>query len=80
VPGGRDSAEREFATKPQLARTLLAGLVESGVPARWVAADEAYGQDHRFRRAIEQFGVGYVLAVPKSSRCAASARCAGSTS
>ncbi len=38
------------------------------MPARWIAADEAYGQDYRFRRAIEQLGVGYVLAVPKSQQ------------
>lgn len=61
-------AEREFATKPQIARTLLARLVEAGVPARWIAADEAYGQDYRFRRALEQRGLGYVLAVPKSQQ------------
>ncbi|MER7568951.1 transposase [Streptomyces sp. NPDC097941] len=33
---------------------------------RWVTADSAYGQDNRFRRLLEQSGVGYVLAVPKS--------------
>ncbi len=61
-------AEREFATKPQIARSVLARLLEAGVPARWIAADEAYGQDYRFRRAIEQLGLGYVLAVPKSQQ------------
>jgi SRSO17 transposase len=60
--------DREFATKPQIARTLLTRLVEAGVPARWIAADEAYGQDYRFRRALEQRGLGYVLAVPKSQQ------------
>jgi len=60
--------EREFATKPQIARTLITRLLEAGLPARWVAADEAYGQDHRFRRALEQLGAGYVLAVPKSQQ------------
>ena len=60
--------DREFATKPQIARTLLARLIEAGMPARWVAADEAYGQDYRFRRALEQLEVGYVLAVPKSQQ------------
>lgn len=60
--------ERAFATKPQIARELLARLLEAGVPARWVAADEAYGQDYRFRRAIEQLALGYVLAVPKSQQ------------
>jgi SRSO17 transposase len=61
-------AEREFATKPQIARSVLARLVEAEVPARWIAADEAYGQDYRFRRGVEQLGLGYVLAVPKSQQ------------
>jgi SRSO17 transposase len=60
--------EREFATKPQIARSLLTRLVEAGVAARWVAADEAYGRDHRFRRGIEQLGLGSVLAAPKSQQ------------
>jgi SRSO17 transposase len=49
-------AEREFATKAQIARGVPARLVDAGVPARWIAADEAYGQDYRFRRAIELLG------------------------
>ncbi|WP_409062522.1 transposase [Streptomyces sp. SYP-A7185] len=37
------------------------------IPAHhWVTADSAYGQEDRFRRLLEQSGVGYVLAVPKS--------------
>jgi len=34
------------------------------VPVRLVAADEAYGGDYRFQRAVEQSEVGNVLAVP----------------
>ncbi|MBT2369293.1 transposase [Streptomyces sp. ISL-10] len=37
-----------------------------GLPAAWVTADEAYGQDWNFRRLLEQLGLGYVVAVPKS--------------
>jgi SRSO17 transposase len=33
-----------------------------------VTADEAYGQDWSFRRLLEQLGVGYVVAVPKSQQ------------
>ncbi|MEU5162069.1 IS701 family transposase [Streptomyces sp. NPDC020875] len=54
VPDGR-----EFATKGQLARRMVLRVA-------WVTADSAYGQDGRFRRLLEQSGVGYVLAVPKS--------------
>ncbi|MFE3074424.1 IS701 family transposase [Streptomyces sp. NPDC059247] len=61
VPGGR-----EFATKSQLARRMVLRALASPLPVAWVTADSAYGQDGRFRRLLEQSGVGYVLAVPKS--------------
>ena len=38
----------------------------SPLPIAWVTADSAYGQEWRFRRMLEEAGVGYVLAVPKS--------------
>ncbi|GAB2940483.1 IS701 family transposase [Nonomuraea sp. N2-4H] len=58
--------EVEFATKPALARAMLARAFAAGVPARWVTADEAYGQDSKFRRMIEQHRLGYVVAVPRN--------------
>ncbi|HEX7269879.1 MAG TPA: IS701 family transposase, partial [Streptosporangiaceae bacterium] len=61
VPG-----EVGFATKPELARQMLGRALDAGVPARWVTADEAYGQDHKFRIFLEQRRVGYVVAVPCS--------------
>ena len=61
VPG-----EVGFATKPELARQLLGRALDAGIPARWVTADEAYGQDHKFRVFLEQRRVGYVVAVPCS--------------
>ncbi len=62
--------EVAFATKPELARVMLARAFEAGVPARWVTADEAYGQDGKFRGFLEQRRVGYVVAVPKSQSIA----------
>ena len=38
----------------------------SPLPITWVTAHSAYRQDNRFRRLLDQSGVGYVLAVPKS--------------
>jgi hypothetical protein len=38
----------------------------SPLPVAWVTADSAYGQEGRLRRMLEEAGVGYVLAVPKS--------------
>jgi SRSO17 transposase len=58
--------EREFATKGELARRMVLRALASPLPIAWVTADSAYGQESRFRRMLEQSGVGYVLAVPKS--------------
>jgi SRSO17 transposase len=55
-----------FATKPALAMSMLGRALDAGVPARWVTADEAYGQDHKFRRFCEQRRLSYVVAVPCS--------------
>ena len=43
---------RGFATKPTLARALIARAVQAKVPAAWVAADEVYGADPKLRAAI----------------------------
>jgi SRSO17 transposase len=58
--------ERGFATKGELARDIVRRCMAAGLPATWVTADEAYGQDWHFRRLLEQLDVGYVVAVPKS--------------
>lgn len=56
----------EFATKAVLAQAMLGRALDAGVPASWVAADEAYGQDHKFRTWCERRRIGYVVAVPRS--------------
>ena len=58
--------DREFVTKGGLARRMVLRALASPLPIAWVTADSAYGQESRFRRLLEQSGVGYVLlAVPK---------------
>jgi hypothetical protein len=57
-----------FATKPALARAMLARAVETGVPARWVAGDEVYGADPLLRADLAGHGLGYVLAVAATHR------------
>jgi SRSO17 transposase len=52
-----------FATKPQLAKAMLARAFAAGVPAAWVTGDEVYGGDGNLRRWLEQEGRPYVLAV-----------------
>jgi SRSO17 transposase len=55
--------EVQFATKPALARQMIARALDAGVPARWVAGDEVYGADPTLRAELELRGMGYVLAV-----------------
>jgi len=52
-----------FATKPQLARTMLERARAAGVPAAWVTADSVYGDDRRLRIWLEAQEQPHVLAV-----------------
>ncbi|WP_408645980.1 transposase [Streptomyces odonnellii] len=63
--------QREFATKGDLAKAMVVRALASPLPIAWVTADSAYGQERRFRRMLEEVGVGYVLAVPKSQHVTA---------
>jgi SRSO17 transposase len=56
-------AERPFATKPALARDMLAPACQAGVSARWVTGDSVYGEDRRLRLWLEAQEQAYVLAV-----------------
>jgi len=72
-PGRCDDAgipdeQREFATKPTLAATLIDRVVEAQVPASWVAGDEVYGADPKLRTTIRGHGLGYVLAIAANRR------------
>ncbi|GGT05529.1 hypothetical protein GCM10010271_04580 [Streptomyces kurssanovii] len=58
--------EREFATKGDLAKAMVRRALASPLPIAWVTADSAYGQEWRLRRTLEEAGVSFVLAVPKS--------------
>ena len=55
--------EVDFATKPEIARTMLERTFAAGVPCAFVTSDSVYGSDHRLRRTIEEAGKGYVLQV-----------------
>ncbi len=63
IPAGRG-----FRTKPELAMDMLARAIDGGVPASWVTGDAVYGQYYRLRKALEDRGMSYVLAVPTSQR------------
>ena len=59
---------KEFATKPALARQMLKRAVQAGVPARWVAADEVYGSDSKFRNLLQNQGLNYVVTISCQQR------------
>jgi DDE superfamily endonuclease len=60
-----------FATKPNLARRMLARALDAGVPAAWVTGDEVYGADPGLRAELETRSIGYVLAVACDHRVVA---------
>jgi SRSO17 transposase len=61
-------ADVQFATKPTLGLRMLGRAIDGGLPARWVTADEAYGQDSKFRLWLQQRRMSYVLAVACSQK------------
>jgi SRSO17 transposase len=52
-----------FAKRWELAADMITAAVQAQAPARWVAADEAYGNSSTFRSRLRELGLGYVLAV-----------------
>jgi len=55
--------ECAFATKPAIAREMIARCLDAGLPCAWVLADALYGADTALRRMLEERGQPYVLAV-----------------
>jgi SRSO17 transposase len=65
--------EVPFATKPELARKMIARAVTAEVPFSWVAGDEVYGGNPGLRSWLEEEGISYVMAVACSEMIAAPA-------
>lgn len=59
-----------FATKPELARRMLARLVAAGQRPAWFTADEAYGDNPGLRAWLEDHHLNYVMAISCDQRCA----------
>lgn len=55
--------DRPFATKPEMARSMLERAFQAGVPAAWVTGDCVYGDNRRLRQWVEEQERAYVLAV-----------------
>jgi SRSO17 transposase len=60
--------EVAFATKPALARRMIARAVAAGVPFAWVLGDEVYGSDRRLRLDLEQQQRPFVLAIRSNEK------------
>ena len=52
-----------FATKPAIAREMIAKALDSGLQCAFVLADSVYGSDYTLRRMLEDREQPYVLAV-----------------
>ena len=58
--------EVECATEVQMARQTLARAFAAGVPAGWVAMDEAYGQSKSLRVLMEEHDQPHVVATRRN--------------
>src|SRR3954453_20059839 len=52
-----------FATKPEIARNLIASALDAGVPCAYVLGDAVYCSDRKLRRMLQDRGKPYVLSV-----------------
>jgi SRSO17 transposase len=57
--------EAVFATKPELARQMLARAFAAAVPCAWVTGDSIYGGDRRLRLWLEAQKRWFVLGIAK---------------
>jgi len=60
--------EVAFATKPELARRMIARAIAADVPFAWVLGDEVYGSDRRLRIDLEQQERPFVLAIRSNEK------------
>ena len=60
--------EVAFATKPELARCMIARAIAAEVPFAWVLGDEVYGSDRRLRLDLEQQERPFVLAIRSNEK------------
>ena len=61
-------ADVAFATKPELAKRMLARLLEADQRPAWFTADEAYGDNPGLRSWLEQQDIPYVMAISCDQR------------
>jgi SRSO17 transposase len=57
--------ETVFATKPAIARAVVARPLDDGIPFRWVTADAGYGYSKGWRSELERADVFHVMATTR---------------
>jgi SRSO17 transposase len=80
MAGAGIAEDAAFATKPQLAHTMIERALAAGLPFAWFTADEAYGDNGPLREWLEDSELAYVVAVSCDYRVPAGAGqaiCAG---
>jgi SRSO17 transposase len=60
--------EVAFATKPELARRMIARAIAAEMPFAWVLGDEIYGSDRQLRLDLEQQERAFVLAIRSNEK------------
>jgi SRSO17 transposase len=60
--------EVAFATKPALARRMIARAIAADIPFAWVLGDAVYGSDRRLRLDLEQQQRPFVLAIRSNEK------------
>lgn len=66
-------ADIVFATKPELARTMIERFLDAGHHVDRIAGDEVWGGNAKLHSAMEERGLGYVLAVACAAEAATKA-------
>jgi len=61
-------ADRSFATKPELARQLLARAAADGVTFAWITGDKVYGDDRPLRQWLEAQQQAYVMGIASTEQ------------
>lgn len=58
----------QFATKPELALTMIERAIADGVPQGVVLADSAYGSSSQFRQRLRELGLDYAVGVNPTTK------------
>jgi SRSO17 transposase len=61
-------ADATFATRPELARQMAGRAIGAGLPFAWFTADEAYGDNGKLRKWLQDSEIAYVVAVACDTR------------